>query len=264
MKIGSKLKELRVAHGYTQEELAAILNVSRSTISSWEINRTYPDLSILVSLSELYEITLDQLINEDDKLVDTMTNETKKNTVFKKIILALVVAILSFTVVVIFLIRDNSKPEEPKVLFYEFSDYSKFIKKDSDGENTVYFYKDSFVDEIIDTLPDGKKTTLLQSAHLNTMYVNQVTLKIKRDKKHEIKKVSVVDSKDTIELLEDQYGGKIHAKDYSSWEEAEEDINAMRSSDSEMEVNPNEGPVFMKSDDGTKVSVFYKTDETKN
>lgn len=94
MKIGHKLKDLRTAHGYTQEELAAILNVSRSTISSWEINRTYPDLSILVSLSELYEITVDQLINEDEKLVDTMTNETKKNSAFKKIILALVVLII--------------------------------------------------------------------------------------------------------------------------------------------------------------------------
>lgn len=87
MKIGHKLKELRTAHGYTQEELAAILNVSRSTISSWEINRTYPDLSILVSLSELYEITVDQLINEDGKLVDTMTNETKKIAPSRKLFL---------------------------------------------------------------------------------------------------------------------------------------------------------------------------------
>ena len=96
MKIGSKLKELRIAHGYTQAELATILNVSRSTISSWEINRTYPDLSMLVSLSQLYNITVDQLINEDDKLVDTMTKETKRNMIFKRIIQSLIVVVLSF------------------------------------------------------------------------------------------------------------------------------------------------------------------------
>ena len=88
MKIGSKLKELRVAHGYTQEELSTILNVSRSTISSWEINRTYPDISILVSLSELYDITIDQLINEDDRLIATMTDQTKTNHLFKNQIIA--------------------------------------------------------------------------------------------------------------------------------------------------------------------------------
>jgi transcriptional regulator with XRE-family HTH domain len=78
MKIGNKLKELRVANGYTQEELATILSVSRSTISSWEINRTYPDLSMLVSLSKLYSITVDQLINEDEQLIDVLSNESKK------------------------------------------------------------------------------------------------------------------------------------------------------------------------------------------
>lgn len=258
MKIGHKLKELRNAHGYTQEELAAILNVSRSTISSWEINRTYPDLSILVSLSELYEITVDQLINEDGKLVDTMTNETKKNSAFKKIILALVVLIISFTVVVIFLIANNNKPEEPKVLLYEFSDYANFLEKDTDGEGTIYYYKDNFVEEIIDTLPEGKKTKLLQSTHMNTGYDKQVILKVKRDKNHEIEKVSVVDSKDTIELLEDQYGSNIQMVEYDSWDEAQVAIQEIE--DSQVKETPNDGPVFLKSVDGTKVSAFFKTE----
>ena len=258
MKIGHKLKELRTAHGYTQEELAAILNVSRSTISSWEINRTYPDLSILVSLSELYDITVDQLINEDDKLVGTMANETKKNSAFKKIILALVVLIISFIVVVIFLIANNNKPEEPKVLLYEFSDYANFLEKDTDSEGTIYYYKDNFVEEIIDTLPEGKKTTLLQSTHMNTGYDKQVILKVKRDKNHEIEKVSVVDSKDTIELLEDQYGSNIQMVEYDSWDEAQVAIQEIE--DSQVKETPNDGPVFLKSVDGTKVSAFFKTE----
>ncbi|MDU5335219.1 helix-turn-helix transcriptional regulator [Enterococcus sp.] len=258
MKIGHKLKDLRTAHGYTQEELAAILNVSRSTISSWEINRTYPDLSMLVSLSELYEITLDQLINEDDKLVDTMTNETKKNSAFKKIILALFVLIISFTVVVIFLITNNNKLEEPKVLLYEFSDYAKYLKKDDDGDNTIYYYKDSFVEEISDTLPDGNKTSLSQPTVINSMYTKQVILKVKRDKNHEIEKVSVVDSKDTIELLEDQYGGNIQMVEYDSWDAAQVAIQEIE--DSQVKENPKDGPVFLKSDDGTKVSAFFKTE----
>lgn len=257
MKIGSKLKELRIAHGYTQAELATILNVSRSTISSWEINRTYPDLSMLVSLSELYNITVDQLINEDDKLVDTMTKETKRNMIFKRIILSLIVVVLSFAVVFAFLLRENHQANEEKVLFYEFPDYSKFVEKKIVNDNSIYYYKDNFVEEIIDTLPDGNETSLWQSAHLNTGFDSQVILKVKRDQENQIKKVSVVEMKDTIQLIEDQYGGKIHAVKYKSIEEANEAIAATAR---DAEGNP-EGLVAMRSDD-THATAYFKVPDS--
>lgn len=75
MKIGMKLKQGRADKNLTQEEAANILNVSRSTISSWEVNRTYPDLDMLVSLSDLYDILLDVMLREDDKMVQTLSHE---------------------------------------------------------------------------------------------------------------------------------------------------------------------------------------------
>lgn len=62
----------------TQEDVSKILNVSRSTVSSWEVNRTYPDLEILVTLSDLYEISLDNMLREDNQMVKTMAKELKK------------------------------------------------------------------------------------------------------------------------------------------------------------------------------------------
>ena len=53
MDIGKKLKEKRLEENYTQKELAEILHVSRQTISSWEVGRTYPDLDVLIAISEL-------------------------------------------------------------------------------------------------------------------------------------------------------------------------------------------------------------------
>lgn len=50
---GSKIRDARVARGMTQEELAMALNVSRTTISSWERNRTQPDLELLRQMSGL-------------------------------------------------------------------------------------------------------------------------------------------------------------------------------------------------------------------
>ncbi|MBU5360170.1 helix-turn-helix domain-containing protein [Enterococcus raffinosus] len=254
MKIGRKLKELRTAHGYTQEELSTILNVSRSTISSWEINRTYPDLSMLVSLSELYNITVDQLLSEDDQLVDTMTMQAKKNRLFKKIIFTLVITLISFAIIVVFLLKGNSTPDEPKITHYEFSDYSKIVTKDQSEENSAYFYNGNFVGEIIDTLPDGTETTLIQPAIINSMYNKEVTLRIKRDENHKIKKVTVVDAKNTIQLLQEEYGGQIRMLEYDSWEELEQAKKVIEASNSEQLV-------FMKSDDGTKVSAFFKTDK---
>ena len=68
MKIGIKLKQGRAEKDLTQEEAAKILNVSRSTVSSWEVNRTYPDLDMLVSLSDLYDISLDLMLRGQEKL----------------------------------------------------------------------------------------------------------------------------------------------------------------------------------------------------
>lgn len=182
MKIGSKLKELRNAHGYTQEELATILNVSRSTISSWEINRTYPDLSILVSLSGLYEITVDQLINEDDKLIDTMTKHAATNSRLKKVIITLIVGLISFSTVIVFLFNGSRNIQKPQITHYDFSDYSTIVQKENVDEKSPYFYKNYFVAEIIDVLPDGTKTTLIQPSNINSMYHQQATLKLKEIK----------------------------------------------------------------------------------
>ena len=59
MYIGDQIKQKRKELNMTQEDLAKQLNVSRSTISNWEINRNYPDINSIVSLSTILEIPLD-------------------------------------------------------------------------------------------------------------------------------------------------------------------------------------------------------------
>ncbi|WP_438849586.1 hypothetical protein [Enterococcus sp. AZ048] len=154
------------------------------------------------------------------------------------------------------MLRENHQANEEKVLSYEFSDYSKFVEKKKENDNSIYYYKDNFVEEIIDTLPDGNETSLWQSAHLNTGFDSQVILKVKRDQENQIKKVSVVERKDTIQLIEDQYGGKIHAVKYKSIEEASEAIAATAR---DAKGNP-EGLVAMRGDDTHATAYFKVTD----
>ena len=60
--LGKMMKSLRVQKGITQESLALSLDVKQSTISSWEIERTSPTLEQLVKLSEIFGVTVDQLL----------------------------------------------------------------------------------------------------------------------------------------------------------------------------------------------------------
>ena len=91
MKIGEKLKKGRLDIDMTQEEVSKIINVSRSTISSWEVNRTYPDLEMLVTLSDLYNISLDVILREDNQMVKKIDNEVKTSKKRKKLIVIILV-----------------------------------------------------------------------------------------------------------------------------------------------------------------------------
>ena len=68
MKFHESIKEKRKNLNLTQEEVAKKLFVSRQTISNWENGKTLPDIELLISISELYEISLDELIKGDKKM----------------------------------------------------------------------------------------------------------------------------------------------------------------------------------------------------
>lgn len=95
MEIGSKLKKARLEKKLTQENVANLLNLSRSTISSWEVRRSYPDLDNLVAISDLYDVSLDILLREDAKMVKQLSLDTKQKKIFKIIISLLLIVIVS-------------------------------------------------------------------------------------------------------------------------------------------------------------------------
>lgn len=65
MEIGSKTKEKREQKHWSQDELAEILNISRQSISKWELNKVYPSIDMLIKMSDLFDISLDELIKGD-------------------------------------------------------------------------------------------------------------------------------------------------------------------------------------------------------
>ncbi len=65
MSLGNSLFQARKASGFSQEEVAEKLGVSRQTISKWELDETLPDICQSKRLSKLYHVTLDELIDFD-------------------------------------------------------------------------------------------------------------------------------------------------------------------------------------------------------
>ena len=71
MEFNNKLYELRKQKGFSQEELGNRLNVSRQTISKWEVGESTPDMEKLVAISDLFEVSLDELVKgEEPKLAE--------------------------------------------------------------------------------------------------------------------------------------------------------------------------------------------------
>lgn len=62
MEFSNRLYQLRKQKGMSQEELASRLNVSRQTVSKWEVGDSTPDMEKLVAISDLFEVSLDQLV----------------------------------------------------------------------------------------------------------------------------------------------------------------------------------------------------------
>lgn len=66
MQFGDRLKQQRKIKELTQDDVGKQLNVSRQTISSWENENSYPDIKNLIQLSNLYDISLDTMLKEDN------------------------------------------------------------------------------------------------------------------------------------------------------------------------------------------------------
>lgn len=79
MSFGEKLAKMRKEKGYSQEELANLLNVSRQAVSKWESNNSYPETEKIVAICKLFECSMDELIGLKEG------NVKKENDFFKNI-----------------------------------------------------------------------------------------------------------------------------------------------------------------------------------
>ena len=102
MKIGDKLKKARMDKNLTQEEVAEKIFVSRQSISNWENNKTYPDIGNVIALSDLYQISLDELLKGSDNFMEHLEESTDLVKSNKKLMALIVLTLIVMIVIAIF------------------------------------------------------------------------------------------------------------------------------------------------------------------
>lgn len=102
MEIGKMLKEARVNSGLTQEDVADKICVTRQTMSNWENEKCYPDIINVIELSNLYGVSLDELLKGDEKMIQHLEQSTDTVNSNRKLIGAIGVNILLILIFIVF------------------------------------------------------------------------------------------------------------------------------------------------------------------
>ena len=97
MNIGEQINNLRKQHGLSQDDFANLFNVSRQTISNWENGKSYPDLEMIIKVSDYFKISIDELLKNDVQTVKKIDNEKKAKK--KYLILLLVLCFLGTVII---------------------------------------------------------------------------------------------------------------------------------------------------------------------
>ena len=72
------LKREREKKGWSQTELAEKIHVSRQSVSKWETGKNYPSIEVIIDLSDLFGITIDELLRSDEELKEKVIQDSKQ------------------------------------------------------------------------------------------------------------------------------------------------------------------------------------------
>ena len=83
MKFKDKIKKLRIDNNLTQEDLARICFVSRNAVSKWERDEGYPNIKSLKLISKHFNVSIDNLLNEEDLINLSLKNNEERKIIFE-------------------------------------------------------------------------------------------------------------------------------------------------------------------------------------
>ena len=192
MKIGTIIKEKRTKSGLTQEDLAKKLHVSRSTISNWEINRNYPDVKLIVNISNILEIPLKELLQVESDIVNKLSEDTivrekmsKRNKMLYFLIFILIISLLS---VVIYFSNIDDISNKKEIAGAYISNEKLYIKTDL----PIYKSIGGYLVDINNNAIEVSIFTKFSFKHNEKISIPITELPITKEKLKEIKAITFI------------------------------------------------------------------------
>lgn len=132
MEFGNKIYELRKNLNLSQEQLAEKLNVTRQTISNWELGQTVPDIYQAIELSKIFSTSLDELTDNDmkDILVDKIIRTEKMAGTTINILKFLSIIVICFLILVIcintiFIVKNKKQYDNEQYIIQALEEKNK-------------------------------------------------------------------------------------------------------------------------------------------
>lgn len=164
MSIGAKIKKIREEQKLTQEEFAKKINISRSAVAKWEQNRGNPDYASIEEICIVFNVSKDELINNEDIKKITLENQNAVKKTFKIFIISggtILAILLVFISYFIINNRNINGIEPPKVVYAKVKEFLGIYFSNNIDENQL-------VNEIENK--DFKKTNDIYFLNMN--YIN--------------------------------------------------------------------------------------------
>lgn len=99
MDLGTKIKLQREKKNWSQQELADQIHISRQSISKWEQNKALPSITNIVMMSDLFNISLDELMKDDEMLVEKIDAQIKIARSLRNMIISVFIAFVLFIII---------------------------------------------------------------------------------------------------------------------------------------------------------------------
>lgn len=159
MEIGNKIQELRKQKNLSQEQLAEKLDVARQTISKWELGETSPDLTQAKKLSQIFNISLDELTDNtiNNVLIEKVSNTEQLAGIIIKLLkvigLMLMITIVFIVIVIIsrkyFEVQPNNEVADSYGLYCDLKNEKVYYEVTTTRESPNTFELNEATKEIV-------------------------------------------------------------------------------------------------------------------
>ncbi len=165
MKVSEMIRNTRIESGLTQEEYGAKFGVTRQTVSSWENDRSLPDLQMLIDICNTYRVSLDQLLNDDKAFVDQIDYYSRLKRIIKRAAALILIVFVLFAGV---FIRWKFTADDKNEAFADVTAQMDFVK---DGKSGMYVLQK---DDAVFSLPNQKLPFLREDFYVKNAYADFV------------------------------------------------------------------------------------------